>query len=82
MRALPEQIANYVNGRLLALGTDGFGRSETRASLRRFFEVDAESIVVAALHELAERDEVDVALVKQAIKDMGLNADAPAPWTV
>ncbi len=82
MRAMPEQIANYVGGRLLALGTDGFGRSETRPALRRFFEIDAESIVVAALYALAERKEIERATVKQAIKDLGINADAPAPWTV
>ena len=50
MRALPEQIASYVGGRLTALGTDGFGRSDTRKALRRFFEVDAESVVVSALY--------------------------------
>ena len=82
MRALPEQIANYVGGRLLALGTDGFGRSETRTNLRRFFEIDAASIVVATLYALAERKELDRGVVKQAIKEFGVNADAPAPWTV
>lgn len=82
MRALPEQIAPYVDGRLLALGTDGFGRSETRQNLRRFFEIDAESIVVAALHALSERKELDKAVVKQAIQELGIKADAPAPWTV
>ncbi len=82
MRALPEQIATYTEGRLLALGTDGFGRSETRQALRRFFEVDAESIVVATLYALAERKEIEMGVVKQAIKDLGLNAEAPAPWTV
>ena len=88
----PEFIASYnaaaatkvptPDGRLLALGTDGFGRSETRTALRRFFEIDAESIAVAALYALAERKELDRALVKQAIKDLGVNPDQPAPWTV
>src|SRR5260221_6477111 len=55
MRALPEQVSPYLNGRLLALGTDGFGRSETRKNLRRFFEVDAESVAVAALVALGEK---------------------------
>src|SRR5262249_12200367 len=54
LRALPDQIAPALGGRLLSLGTDGFGRSETRPALRRFFEVDAESVAVAALHALAE----------------------------
>ena len=48
MRALPETVAPYLNGRLLALGTDGFGRSETRKALRRFFEVDAEHVAYAS----------------------------------
>ena len=82
MRALPEQVGPYLNGRLLALGTDGFGRSETRANLRRFFEVDAENVVVAALYALAERGELDRAAVKKAIADLGVNADTPAPWAV
>ncbi|MCI0703693.1 MAG: pyruvate dehydrogenase (acetyl-transferring), homodimeric type [Planctomycetia bacterium] len=82
MRALPEQVAPYLNGRLLALGTDGFGRSETRKALRRFFEVDAEHMTVATLFALAERNELDRAVVTQAIKDLGLNPDAPHPWTV
>jgi pyruvate dehydrogenase E1 component len=82
MRAVPEQIANYLDGRLLALGTDGFGRSETRSALRRFFEIDAESIVVAALYALAENGEVDRAVVKKAIADLGINPELPAPWSV
>ena len=82
MRALPEQIASYLPGRLLALGTDGFGRSETRQNLRRFFEVDAEHVTVAALHALAERGEIDRSVVTQAIKDLGVDPKRPAPWTV
>jgi pyruvate dehydrogenase E1 component len=82
MRTLPEQISPYLNGRLLALGTDGFGRSETRANLRRFFEVDAESVVVATLYALAERGELDRSVVAKAIKDLGINPDRPHPWTV
>jgi pyruvate dehydrogenase E1 component len=82
MRAVPEQIANYVGGRLLALGTDGFGRSETRQSLRRFFEIDAESVAVAALYALAARGEIDRKIVSQAIRDLGINSDLPAPWQV
>jgi len=82
MRALPEQISSELECRLVALGTDGFGRSETRQALRRFFEIDAESITVAALNALAQRNELDRAVVVKAIKDLGVNADAPAPWTV
>ena len=67
---------------MLALGTDGFGRSETRANLRRFFEIDAPSIVVATLYALAERKEIERKVVQQAIVDLGINTEAPAPWTV
>jgi pyruvate dehydrogenase E1 component len=82
MRTLAEQVSPYLNGRLLALGTDGFGRSETRKALRRFFEVDAEHVAMAALYSLAERGELDRAVVTKAVADLGLNPNAPAPWTV
>jgi pyruvate dehydrogenase E1 component len=82
MRALPELVAPYLHGKLLALGTDGFGRSETRPSLRRFFEVDAEHVTVAALFALAERGQLDRGVVSQAIKDLGVDPERPAPWTV
>src|SRR5262245_21281206 len=82
MRAVPEQVAPYLNNRLLALGTDGFGRSETRANLRRFFEVDAEHVAVAALYSLTQRGQLDHGVVKQAIKDLGIDPERPAPWTV
>jgi pyruvate dehydrogenase E1 component len=82
MRTLPEQVAPYLDGRLLALGTDGFGRSETRKALRRFFEVDAEHVAVAALTALVNRGELAREVVTQAIADLGLNPNAPDPWTV
>jgi pyruvate dehydrogenase E1 component len=82
MRALPESLAPYLGGRLLALGTDGFGRSETRKALRRFFEVDAENVVLTALYALFERGQLDPGTVKKAATDLGLNTDAPHPWTV
>ncbi len=86
MRALPEMIAPFLTdakgSRMLALGTDGFGRSETRKNLRRFFEVDAESVVVAALHQLAERGELDRSIVEKAIAEFGLDPKKPSPWTV
>ena len=82
MRTVAEQVAPFLEGRMLALGTDGFGRSETRPNLRRFFEVDAEHTAVAALSALAARGEVDKKLVTDAIRDLGVKPDAPAPWTV
>jgi pyruvate dehydrogenase E1 component len=82
MRTLAEQVAAFVPGPMLALGTDGFGRSETREALRRFFEVDAAAIVLGALHMLAEEGKIEKSLVRQAITDLGVNPDQPAPWTV
>ncbi len=82
MRAVPESVARFLPGRMLALGTDGFGRSETCANLRRFFEVDAEHVTIAALFALAERGQVDRSIVTQAIKDLGIDPDRPAPWRV
>lgn len=82
MRALPESVAPYLNGRLLALGTDGFGRSETRKALRRFFEVDAESVAVSALYALFQNGQLDPGTVKKAVAEFSINPDAPHPWTV
>jgi pyruvate dehydrogenase E1 component len=78
-RALPAAIAPYVPDGLHPLGTDGFGRSDDRASLRRFFEVDAESIAIAALYQLGRREEVDPELVSQAIAALGVDPEKPDP---
>jgi pyruvate dehydrogenase E1 component len=79
MRSVPEMIARWVPGGLLPLGTDGFGRSETRQALRRFFEIDAESITVAALSQLARRGALKPAVVQQAIAKFGINPDKANP---
>jgi pyruvate dehydrogenase E1 component len=73
MKIVPDQIARWVPGGLFSLGTDGFGRSDTRENARRFFEVDAESIVIATLHCLAERKQVTKNLAGKAIKDLGID---------
>jgi pyruvate dehydrogenase E1 component len=80
VRALPEQIARWVPGELYALGTDGMGRSETREALRRHFEVDAESIVVASLYRLSKQGVVDASFVAQAIKDLGVDPEKTDPY--
>ncbi len=72
MKIVPDQIAPWVPGGLMTLGTDGFGRSDTRANLRRFFEVDAELTVVGTLFALAEKGEVEKKVVEQAIKDLNV----------
>jgi pyruvate dehydrogenase E1 component len=82
MKSLAESITRWVPGGLTPLGTDGFGRSENRVSLRRFFEVDAEYITVAALEQLARRGELPAELVARAIKDLGIDADKPDPTRV
>jgi pyruvate dehydrogenase E1 component len=82
MRTLAEQVSPYLDGRMLALGTDGFGRSETRKALRRFFEVDAEHVAAAALASLAQRGDLDRSVAAKAVKELGINPEAPHPWTV
>ena len=79
MKIVPDQIAKWVPGGLTTLGTDGFGRSDTRARLRRFFEIDAECTVVATLHALAQRGEVGAAVVAQAIKDLNIDPEKRFP---
>jgi pyruvate dehydrogenase E1 component len=81
VRAYPQLIAPYLDADYSVLGTDGFGRSDTRAALRRFFEVDRAHIAVCALHALARAGRVNRALVLQAISHFGLDTDAADPWT-
>jgi pyruvate dehydrogenase E1 component len=63
-----------------SLGTDGFGRSDTRAALRRFFEVDTAHVVVAVLSALAREGEAKTDEVAEAIATYGIDPDAPEPW--
>jgi pyruvate dehydrogenase E1 component len=79
MRAVPEMIARWVPGGLYPLGTDGFGRSETRAALRRHFEVDAECIALAALSQLARRGQIKPGVVQQALQQFGINPEKISP---
>jgi len=80
VRLIQEQVAPWCPEGMTALGTDGYGRSEDRENLRRFFEVDAESIAQATLHTLAQRDEYDPERVHESLDDLGLDADATDPW--
>ncbi len=79
MKAVPDQVARWIPGRFVPLGTDGFGMSDTRAALRRHFEVDAENIVVAALHALAEDGVIKPAVVVEAIRELGIDPEKPSP---
>jgi len=82
IRTVPDQIAPWVPGGLFTLGTDGFGRSDTRSRLRRFFAVDTESTVVGTLYALAEKGLVERKVVAQAIKDLGVDPDQVQPEIV
>jgi pyruvate dehydrogenase E1 component len=82
IRAFPDQIRQWVPARYRVLGTDGFGRSDYRAALRRFFEVDRHFIAVAALRELAQEGALEPARVQEAIDRYEIDAEAPMPTTV
>ncbi|HKB86728.1 MAG TPA: hypothetical protein VKD08_11185, partial [Ignavibacteriaceae bacterium] len=79
VKALPDSIAKWVPGTLMSLGTDGFGRSEGRAELRDFFEVDAKHIVIAVLYGLAKEDKIKMNAVEKAIKQLGVDPGKPDP---
>ena len=79
MRAVPDQVARWVPRRFTSLGTDGFGRSDTREVLRRFFEVDAAHVVVAVLEGLAADGAVPAGAVSAAIGRYGIDAGVPRP---
>ena len=79
MKMVPDQIAPWVPGGLTTLGTDGFGRSDTRPALRRFFEIDAEMTAIATLYALQQRGAVDANVVAKAIKDLGVDPEKAHP---
>jgi pyruvate dehydrogenase E1 component len=82
IRAFAEQIRAYIPRRYVVLGTDGFGRSDTREKLRYFFEVDRKWVTVAALKALADDGKIPPAKVAEALAKYGLDPKKPAPWTV
>jgi len=82
MRAYADQIRACVARRYVVLGTDGFGRSDTREKLRRFFEVDRYYVTVAALKALADEGTLPAAKAADAMKKYGIDPKKPAPWTV
>ena len=79
MKIVPDQIAPWLNRRLVSLGTDGFGRSDNREHLRRHFEINAESIAAAALSRLARDGKFEAAKVQKAFKDLGVDAEKIDP---
>lgn len=80
MKIVPDQIAPWVPGGLATMGTDGFGRSDTRPSLRRFFEVDAESTAIATLYALYQKGSLPAQTVDAAIKKLGIDPEKPFPF--
>jgi pyruvate dehydrogenase E1 component len=80
MRTVPDMIRTWVPRRYVTLGTDGFGRSDTRAALRSYFEVDRFHVTVAALLALADDSVIDRQKVKQAIDKYGIDPSRPNPW--
>jgi pyruvate dehydrogenase E1 component len=82
VRALPDLIRTWVPRRYVTLGTDGFGRSDTRAALRRFFEVDRHAIVVSALKALADEKRIALSTVEEAIRRYALASETANPWDV
>jgi pyruvate dehydrogenase E1 component len=81
LKTLPHMISSWIPRRIASLGTDGFGRSEGRTSLRDFFEVDARFITLATLNELFLDGKIEEKVVKKAIADLGINAEKPNPVT-
>jgi pyruvate dehydrogenase E1 component len=82
LSAYANLVAGFIGAPFVSLGTDGFGRSDNRASLRRFFEVDRQHIVVAALQALVKKGELSPLVVDEAIKKYELNAELAPPWTL
>jgi pyruvate dehydrogenase E1 component len=76
----PDMVARWVPRPFTSLGTDGFGRSDTREALRRFFEIDAEHVVVAVLAALAQQGEIEPGTVNRAIQEFGIGPDYLEPW--
>ena len=80
VRALPDLISRWVDGRYEVLGTDGFGRSDLRRTLRSFFEVDRHHVAVAALHALALDGAIAPSVAREAIARYDIDIDVEPPW--
>ncbi len=81
LRMVPDQVAPFMPRSFTSLGTDGFGRSDTREALRGFFETDSRHVVVATLAALAKGGALDPGIVSKAIGDYGIDPDVAPPWT-
>ena len=81
VKVMSDMIGRWIPRPIISLGTEGYGRSENRKSLRDFFEVDHRYVVIATLHALARDGKIKTSVVAQAIKDLGINPDKPNPLT-
>ena len=81
MRVVADQIRPWIPGRYTVLGTDGYGRSDSRAALREFFEVDRANVVLAALKALHDDGAVDIATLTEAAAALGIDPGKPNPVT-
>ena len=79
-RAYPQLISSYLSNAFIALGTDGFGRSDTRENLRKFFEVDRFHIVISALDALCDQGTISKSVLILAIKKYNINGNSDHPW--
>jgi len=79
-RAYPQLISSYLPNPFIALGTDGFGRSDTRENLRKFFEIDNSQIVIAALDALCDQGKIPKSVLKSALKKYNINGNSEDPW--
>jgi pyruvate dehydrogenase E1 component len=82
MRAVPDQVARFIDRPYASLGTDGFGRSDARAALRTHFEVDAAHLVVTVLSELARTGQLAPSVVEKAITELGIDTSRLAPFDI
>ncbi|MEX2373139.1 MAG: hypothetical protein WD800_04995, partial [Dehalococcoidia bacterium] len=82
MKALPDSLAKWIDARVVALGTDGFGRSDTREALRDHFEVDARHIAFAALSALARDEQIPASAAIEAGQTLGIDPERPNPATL
>ena len=81
MRMVSDQIRQWIPGRYVTLGTDGFGRSDSRAALRSHFEVDRRFIVLASLKALADEGAIDRSVLMQAVSKLGIDPSKANPLT-
>ena len=77
MAAVPEMIREWIHAPYTVLGTDGFGRSDTRTALRRFFEIDGESVALAALSSLVRAGTMETSVYDEAMKSFGVSTERP-----